>query len=396
MVSNGKSDDDKKKSLEGHKTTSSEEFERWLKERQEKLKIVHTTQTPSGQIIDWVPIESQDPNGIATPPPTPHISITHDSNIPRFETEDNKIERGPQDTVPILRPNISSLYDVSLEQYLSKKGGQHVNKHRQSIGASDPNPFGYFHVTSGQTVNLFGCEHWINLWDPFVENYIDHSIMQCGLQNYDQQTQSIEAGWTVDQSLNGDKLPHLFIYYTTNGYTKDGDNLGGYNRLVKGWVQYDNTIFPGAGWNGISTQGGTQYGFSMKWQLWQSNWWLAVQGRWIGYYPASLFMRNNSILRTIVDHAEWVGFWGEVYSSLSNPNLTRTKMGSGLVAEYGWTHACFQKNLRNQIDINGNMANHNGFGSVDSPSTAMYDLQMHMNSGTDWGSYFYGGGPGHI
>ncbi|MFZ0513473.1 MAG: hypothetical protein WAM14_17840 [Candidatus Nitrosopolaris sp.] len=27
-------------------------------------------------------------------------------------------------------------------------------------------------------------------------------------------------------------------------------------------------------------------------------------------------------------------------------------------------------------------------------STAMYDIDMHMKSGTTWGSYFYGGGPG--
>jgi surface antigen len=42
----------------------------WLKARQASLKIVKTTTTPSGQTIDWVPIESQQPSGkIATAPP---------------------------------------------------------------------------------------------------------------------------------------------------------------------------------------------------------------------------------------------------------------------------------------------------------------------------------------
>jgi hypothetical protein len=42
----------------------------WLKGRQASLKIVKTTTTPSGQTIDWVPIESQNPSGkIATAPP---------------------------------------------------------------------------------------------------------------------------------------------------------------------------------------------------------------------------------------------------------------------------------------------------------------------------------------
>jgi hypothetical protein len=42
----------------------------WLKGRQASLQIVKTTTTPSGQTIDWVPIESQNPSGkIATAPP---------------------------------------------------------------------------------------------------------------------------------------------------------------------------------------------------------------------------------------------------------------------------------------------------------------------------------------
>jgi hypothetical protein len=42
----------------------------WLNGRQASLKIVKTTITPSGQTIDWVPIETQHPLGkIATAPP---------------------------------------------------------------------------------------------------------------------------------------------------------------------------------------------------------------------------------------------------------------------------------------------------------------------------------------
>src|SRR5262249_6892450 len=92
-------------------------------------------------------------------------------------------------------------------------------------------------------------------WDPYVETSTDHSLMQCGLQNYDNpQRQSLEGGWTVDQSLNGDWQPHLFVYYTTNGYTQDSDNLGGYNQDVDGWVQYSSVIYPGAGWSALSSQ----------------------------------------------------------------------------------------------------------------------------------------------
>jgi hypothetical protein len=107
----------------------------------------------------------------------------------------------------------------------------------------------------------------------------DHSLMQFGLQNRDvPQTHSLEAGWTVDVGLNGNATPHVFTYYTTNDYTKDGNNLGGYNRTVAGWVQYDAHVYPGATINGSSVIGGQQMEVSTKYQLWQGNWWFQVQG----------------------------------------------------------------------------------------------------------------------
>ena len=65
----------------------------------------------------------------------------------------------------------------------------------------------------------------------------------------------MEAGWQEFQDLTGDWVPHLFTYYTTNGYSDDGDNKGGYNRDVDGWVQYDDTIFPGTTFTPVTAHG---------------------------------------------------------------------------------------------------------------------------------------------
>ncbi|MGA3341807.1 MAG: neprosin family prolyl endopeptidase [Methylocella sp.] len=245
-----------------------------------------------------------------------------------------------------------------------------------------------------QSTTVYGCDGFLNVWDPSINNPAgpgdDHSIMQTWLQNYDKpQLQSIEAGWTVDKNLNGDTIAHIFTYYTTNGYSADGNNLGGYNRLESGWKQYSASVFPGIRINGVSTPGGQQLDVSIKYQLYQGNWWFAVQGIWMGYYPASLFSGG------IGNHAEWVGFGGEVYSSLENPSLTKDQMGSGRQAQDGWTHAAWQRNLRNQSEPNGTMVNNNGTASTDTANGGAnrYDIQMHMNSGTTWGSYFYVGGP---
>jgi hypothetical protein len=88
--------------------------------------------------------------------------------------------------------------------------------------------------------------------------------------------------------------------------------------------------------------------------------------------------------------AEWVGFWGEVYSALSDPTQSKTQMGSGQKAETGWTKACFQSNLLIQPTRDNSPVNQNGSPSTEDPSK--YDIQMHMNSGGSWGSYFYAGG----
>jgi hypothetical protein len=384
------------------------ELSTWLKARQGALKIVKTTVTPSGQTLDWIPIESQRPAGkIASAPPNNSMPVrTAEAQKPikavGFELDDQTIERGPAGTVPLVRPDLSPLTrTVALKDYQNKKGGALVNKSRPNKNPTDPNPAGYFHATDGQSAKVYGCDFFLNVWDPAIDLPSapgdDHSILQVWLQNYDKpQLQSIEGGWTVDKSLNGDTIAHIFTYYTTNGYSQDGDNLGGYNRLHSGWVQYSPSVFPGIRINGASTWGGQQLDVSMKFQLYREptngelNWWVAVQGIWMGYYPASLF--NGGL----GNDADWVGFGGEVYSSLANPALSRDQMGSGWQAQAGWTRAAFVRNLRNQSNLNGAMVNNNGTASSDTATGGganPCDIQMFMNSATTWGSYFYVGGP---
>jgi Neprosin len=107
--------------------------------------------------------------------------------------------------------------------------------------------------------------------------------------------------------------------------------------------------------------------------------------------PSSLFMGDRSVFSTLGDHTEWLGFWGEVRTIVA-PDQTNTQMGSGQYAESGWQQACFQNNLRVQVDRDGNMAVFNGSQQADEPR--LYDIESHMDSGTSWGSYFWAGGPG--
>src|SRR5262249_16145062 len=133
---------------------------------------------------------------------------------------------------------------------------------------------------SAHWVTCYGCEGNINAWDPYVEWSDEFSLGQCALaRGSGGSNQTGEAGHQEYKDRTDEWVPHLFIYYTTNGYTSSGDNIGGYNQDVDGWVQYSPYIYPEALSSPLSSSGGTQYIMNLKWQLWAGNWWLRVNGR---------------------------------------------------------------------------------------------------------------------
>jgi len=385
-------------------TAQGREVRRWLEQRQSALRITTTTTTPGGQTLDWVPVESQTSEPIAEPPPAGAPGVRAEQARPTVSVQLDIGKAGPAGHVPVLRPDVARIRSLDhLARVRSKPGGLRVNVRRTNKKPTDPDPAGYFHALSSQWGTVYGGDAWLNLWDPLVDipasGGDDHSISQLWLQNYQKpQLQSIEGGLTVDLNLNGDAANHLFIYYTTNGYSQDGDNLGGYNTLQAGWVQYDPSIYPGITINGSSQQGQSpQLEIGVKYQLWQGNWWFGFNNNesgpwiWLGYYPGSLF--NGGIANQV----DWVGWGGEVYSALANPCATTDQMGSGRHAADGWTYACYQRLMHNQTDLNGSLANFAGVASVDVAASNCpadeYTIATFMNSGSNWGSYQYFGGP---
>ena len=367
----------------------------YFQKRQKKLKIVATTKTPGGQILDWIPIESQHPKGIiAQPPPQSSLILpkgTKKEQIVKFELEHQEVERGPEGTVPILRKDLKKLrLTKSLKRYLSKHRNRSKQFARTSNGLMIPMPEeggNHRYASTGQSTTCYGGEGVLSAFDPYVESSDDFSLMQIGLSNSSSTMQTVEAGWQEMQDIYGDWVPHLFLFYTTNNYTDEGDNKGGYNRDVDGWVQYDGSVYPGAISRPNSTRCGGQYVMRIKFQLYQGNWWFSCNSRWLGYYPASLFFRSG-----LANHADWIGFWGEIYDSDDVAGKTTTDMGSGYWPDAGWTWSAYQRNLLVQTNSAGHLTNYNGAGSAPDPD--MYDLITHMNSGSSWGSYFWMGGPG--
>ena len=85
----------------------------WLQRRQSRLQIKTSTVTRLGQILDWVPPESQSSVPVATPPPAqPGPAVLNDPNRPTAAVTFDVGEASPIGHVPILRPDLSRTPDT--------------------------------------------------------------------------------------------------------------------------------------------------------------------------------------------------------------------------------------------------------------------------------------------
>jgi hypothetical protein len=377
----------------------------YYEQRAKSLDIVKTTHTRSGQIVDWIPIESQVPDGKIATPSAPQGRTKQRPNpfaVPA--AFDTFVEEGPEGTVPVLRPRFPLTADLKTLRHKRNVDGRLLYKRRKGKRPPPPpDPAGYYHATSGQFVKCYGCDTVLSLWDPWCQLSGDHSLTQVGLLNFDNpKVQSLEAGCMVSQDQYGDDLLHLFTYFTTAGYPDpadkktpvEGDNFRGYNKDYKGFVQLDRHIYPGMviprvdrpGYAGYELEINYSRSFPrLRWS--DGNWYFTVGDTVVGYYPSSLF--GSTPGKTLADHADWCAFWGEIYSALKDPTQTTTSMGNGLHAKYGWPWSAYQRNMQVQISKVGLMTD--ATISITSEDSIMYDG---LAGGVGFAKFFFFGGSG--
>jgi hypothetical protein len=245
------------------------------------LNVVKTTVTEANT-IDWIPIESQ--GEIASPPPPRAIKrdATSNATTPISELEVPGAELGPPGTVPVPRVNLDYL-----TQATALKGGLpnlESSQHDKRQYSGD-----HWYVSSNQNVNNLGGTATFSMFDAYVQNSGDFSLLQTAVVKSNVPipnnpssigSQTLEAGW-INYPAQVSQ-PHLFTYFTTDGYQGSGDYVGGWNQDVKGWVQTDSSYFPGTVFVPVSVDGGVQDELQLGYQLYQGNWWLWCINRWIG------------------------------------------------------------------------------------------------------------------
>jgi hypothetical protein len=398
---------------DAERTRRADNIRAWFSQHEasKSATVVATTRTESGQIIDWIRPESQLPAGMAMakPPagpggnkaPADAAKIAQYTKAPditertaRTEVQMQKAAQGPPGTVPVVR--------FSVDEFL--KSVRELPENPADVFKKPPPPapdtnMRYYGVWQ-RFGTFFGTAGRINIWDPAGPVSGETSIAQTAVIR-GTPMQAIEAGKIELNSLNGDDRPHFFTFYRTNGGAT-GDWVGGYNTLVKGWIQVGASVAPGmslAAWS--STSGGAQFSLDLEVRLWQGNWWVWAAGQWAGYYPhcigggtadpcqsGTLFSAGG-----IRDQADRLDWYGEVFDKTA-PSPTSTDMGSGRFAAEGWGKAAYFRNLTfywapNTYwwwDSGSASATDSGCYSVSGPFFSQSDPNYH-----NWWLY---GGPG--
>jgi hypothetical protein len=354
----------------------------------------------AGKTVEQPPPPPANPDKRARVLPPGNQLAQLDTEIHANEQDENGIVRRCEEgTIPIRRLTAEDLSRFATLQDMFAKGRGRPFK---SGGSDTPSPKFYEHAGSSQNVTNWGLQFFMNIWSP-TTNSSDHSISQMWVLN-SAVTDSAEAGWTVDPSQFGDNRPHLFIYWTDNGYNAPGvsGNAGCYNLNCTGFVQTDKSVTLGGAYTSTSSSGATQWWAEVTWAKASAtgSWWFFYQGKPIGYIPASKYTHG---LQT---QADLVQFGGEVNSPNNPPGGTHTttQMGSGKFSSAGCAEAAFQSHVQ-YVNTSYNTVDVTPTGNIEDTVTSCYDYSTgYENSSTCYigvqsafqnGYFQFFGGPGY-
>eukprot|EP00250_Pteridium_aquilinum_P007115 c16903_g1_i1 orf=286-1593(-) len=290
----------------------------------------------------------------------------------------------PEGTIPIRRTTEQDL--------LRTKSGMH-NYGRKfhpppkptAIPAATIDETGHQHAIGYvQGGSYYGAKANINVWNPSIQVSNEFSLSQIWMLggSFNNDLNSIEAGWQVSPDLYGDNNTRLFIYWTSDSYKATGC----YNLLCSGFVQVSNDIAMGATIAPISSYDNHQYDITIL--IWkdpkEGNWWMQFGNKYIlGYWPAALFT-------SLSKSASMVEWGGEVVNSQPSDEHTATQMGSGHFPSEGFGRSSYFSHLL-IVDSNNNLVSS---GNVNTFAERPTCYNVEAGSSSVWGNYFYYGGPG--
>jgi hypothetical protein len=350
------------------------EAEALLIRRYEGYRILQTTQTYVGDIVDWVDPTTM-PGTDAEPPPVPDLVRADGVEPALTELQAYPELAGPEGTFAVLRPQFlpyttGASAAGSLTEFIERPElGQPAGQKRLYGGR-------------GRIVDNRGGDAWFNAWAVGSIQSQTFSIMEVNAScPSGSSSQLVGAAISRDMQNFGDSTLRLQVEFR-------GSSASGWHPHVTGFVQ-TAAYSPGFAVVPLSTDGGAQYDEYLEVQLFQGNWWVGHATStfvWLGYYPTSLFTQLNT-------KACKIAMYGEVFDQ-TETDWTSDNMGSGAFASAGWTHAAFVRRP-SYIDTSSQWQWLDSSGLAAPQDTACYTVGSMVTSSTPgWERYFYLGGPG--
>ena len=369
----------------------------------EDVEAQHSFMDESGAIFDCIPIEQQpslrgSEESVPTAPDLPpHAAATGGEQDEQSEAlvgsplgPDRRDWHGnvmqcPEGTIPMRRVTLQQLTRFETLQDFFRKGPRGAGRPRPPRPA-EPATVSVTHrwAHAYQNVNNGGGHSFLNLWRPAIgANQIFSLSQHWYVGGSGANLQTIECGWQVCPALYGDAQPHLFTYWTADGY----NSTGCYNLTCSAFVQTGTSFAPGMALGPISVSGGQQYEIELAYLLTAGRWWLYMNGTQgsnaIGYYPVTLYRGG-----ALANHATEIDYGGETTGTTSFP-----PMGSGAFANQGWQRAAYQRTMGYWPPPGGAMIDANLTPTQGWPSC--YTAKVVLNT-APWSETLWYGGPGGI
>jgi len=378
-----------------------EEMRRHILNMYEGVQIRHSY-VLDGQTFDCVPIDQQPSVrilGLKTiaEPPAALTGPSHDedrsilqasSQLPEGKTEDDfgNALGCEANTIPMARITLEQLARFETLQKFFAKGPNGAGHAPDAAATGNPAAVNTSHAYSytQQNVINIGASTNINYWRPYVDTGQNEvfSLAQLWIVgNSTNPVQTAEAGWQNYPTHYGNANSNLFIYWTADGYSKTGC----YNLTCAGFVQTNNSIHLGGPYGYSSIFNGPQYEIQTYYLLSGLNWWLGINGTWVGYYPSSIYKGGQ-----LSKYSNELQFGSESTPGYyENVNVWAGE-GSTQFSSGGFAYAAYQRLVY----------------YTTSPTTAYWaTLTAYQPSpkcytitgpsyNSSWGEYFYFGGPG--
>jgi hypothetical protein len=275
----------------------------------------------SGHHLDFAPKGRATRNGFVktqdtdikppAPAPSASASTTAPTTAPTTSPATSPATTAPTTTAPAAQTTTTSASQTAVQPLAATSAAAAAaatSSAPVSTGGKDGSAT-FLYSTGSEATTADGMYAAIDIKKPTLAKGDFHTLAEIAVQSADT-NQTIEVGWTIDRSVNGDEDPHIFVYHWVNGVPTCYNVCGGF-------VPYKGGVAPG---DTLPADTLKKFGIQHN----DGAWWIAYDTTFVGYFPDKEWASQG----VNFTQGGYFQAWGEVAASSSCP--VGTQMGSGV------------------------------------------------------------------